>query len=85
MHPAELRDRARKEIEELGSEPIDRATRTPWREERRGAPVLLAALADYDSALLRRATLEEANTKLDAEARALLLDSARMECGPSPD
>ena len=37
MHPTELRDRARKEIEELGPESSDRSARTLWREERRGA------------------------------------------------
>jgi hypothetical protein len=81
MHPAELRDRARTEIEELGLEPIEQSARTLWREERRGALVLLAALADYDPALLLRATLEDADTRLDAETRALLLDTAQLECG----
>jgi hypothetical protein len=43
---------------------------------------LLAALADYDVALLRRATLKDADTPLDDDARALLLNAARLECPP---
>jgi hypothetical protein len=44
--------------------------------ERRGAIVLLSALADHDPAVLRRAALQIADELPDREARALLLDTA---------
>jgi hypothetical protein len=56
---AELRDRAKSELIELGPEPANPREREPWNEERRGAVVLLAALADYDADLLRRAATSE--------------------------
>jgi hypothetical protein len=67
-------------LAELGPEPSDRQERSLWREERRGALVLLAALADYDPALLRRAMLDGADDRLEPGARELLLDAARSEC-----
>ena len=45
MSPAELRDHALKEIDELGPEPSGPELEL-WREERWGAVVLLAGLAD---------------------------------------
>ncbi len=50
MEPAELRRRAREESDELGPEPVNPAERELWREERRGAVVFLAGLADDDAA-----------------------------------
>jgi hypothetical protein len=73
---ADLRTRARREAEELGPEPLERHDRALWREERRGAVVLLAALGDYDAALLRRAALDVADELSDQTARKLLLDAA---------
>lgn len=81
MNIGDLRERAREEAKELGPEPTDPAARALWREERRGAVVLLAALADYDPAFLRRAMLQASDLPADADVRALLLDAARDECG----
>jgi len=47
-----------------------------WREERRGAVLLLAALADHDAERLCRAATRE---WVAAGARDLLLDAAQ-EC-----
>jgi hypothetical protein len=71
-----LRARARQEADELGPEPLEPRERAQWQEERRGAVVLLAALADYDVAVLRRAALEVADELGDPGARSLLLDAA---------
>lgn len=65
MEPADLRRRAREEADELGSEPVNPAERALWREERWGAVVLLAGLADDDPALLRRAAIEVAGELAD--------------------
>jgi hypothetical protein len=56
---AELRDRAKAELFERGPAPANPRERELWNEERRGAVVLLAALADYDADLLRRAATSE--------------------------
>jgi hypothetical protein len=56
MDAHELRERAAAEILEFGPEPADPREREMCNEERRGAVVLLAALADYDADLLRRRT-----------------------------
>jgi hypothetical protein len=55
---------------------LDRREQSQWQEERRGAVVLLAALADYDAARLRRAALDVADELGDPGARSLLLDAA---------
>jgi hypothetical protein len=47
-------------------------------EERRGACVLLAGLADWDAALLKRAALGVANEWTNRDASALLLDAAQQ-------
>jgi hypothetical protein len=78
MEPADLRRRARAEADELGPEPADRAERELWREERRGAVVLLAGLADDDAASLRRAALQVAGEWVDRQVNALLLDAATL-------
>ncbi|HEV3451798.1 MAG TPA: hypothetical protein VG869_11410 [Acidimicrobiia bacterium] len=57
MDASELRAQAIQEADELGPEPIDRNEHALWLEERRGAIVLLSALADHDPAVLRRAAL----------------------------
>jgi hypothetical protein len=56
MDAHERRERA--EVGELGPIPADPREREMWAMERRGAIVLLAGLADWDAALLKRATLE---------------------------
>jgi hypothetical protein len=82
IEPADLRRRACEEADELGPEPANRAERELWREERRGAVVLLAGLADDDPAKLRRAALEVAGEWADRDVNALLLDAAALAgCG----
>jgi hypothetical protein len=76
MEPSELRGQAQQEADELGPEPLDSRERALWHEERRGALILLSALADYNSALLRRAALALAEDLSDPVARALLLEAA---------
>jgi hypothetical protein len=49
-----------------------------WREERWGAVVLLAGLADDDAELLRAAANEVASEWTDREAARLLLDAATL-------
>ncbi len=71
-------DRARREVDELGPEPRDRWERQRWREERRGAVILLAALADNDPTLLRQAALHSTDQKSAAAVRGLLLDARRL-------
>jgi hypothetical protein len=55
----DLRERAKAEILELGPEPGNPRERELRNEERRGAVVLHAALADYDADLLRRAATDD--------------------------
>jgi hypothetical protein len=74
---SELRARARREADELGPEPPG-AEAELWREERRGAVVLLAGLADDDVELLRQAANEMADEWADREAARLLLDAATL-------
>jgi hypothetical protein len=76
MEPSELRERAQREANELGPEPLDRRERVLWSEERRGCLILLDALADHDPALLRRAALAVAEDLSDPLARTLLLEAA---------
>ena len=57
MDVSELRERAAEEAAELGPIPADPREREMWAIERRGAVVLLAGLADWDAALLKRAGL----------------------------
>jgi hypothetical protein len=52
-------ERAKQELLELGAEPANVRGRQLWIEERHGACVLLAALADFDAELLRRAAATE--------------------------
>ena len=70
-----LRVRARQEADELGPEPPGGEAEL-WREERWGAVVLLAGLADEVPELLRRAASEVAAEWTDREAARLLLDAA---------
>ena len=49
-----------------------------WREERWGAIVLLAGLADDDAALLRAAANEVADEWASRPVRQLLLDAAQL-------
>jgi hypothetical protein len=73
---AELRTRAEREAVELGPEPIDPGERGAWCEERRGAVELLAALANWDSAQLRRAALMSVDERMRREVAELLLAAA---------
>jgi hypothetical protein len=68
--PEELRARAR----ELGPEPSDPHERELWFEERRGAVVLLAALAEWNQSLCRRAAFDA--DQWDPFVQRLLLDAA---------
>jgi hypothetical protein len=74
--PSELLARAVQEIDELGPAPVATSARAIWIEERRGAVELLAGLADWDGALLRRAALQLASEWSNAQASQLLLDAA---------
>jgi hypothetical protein len=74
MDASELRARARQEADELGPEPPGTEADL-WREERWGAVVLLAGLADDNVELLRQAANEIAAEWTDREA-ARLLDAA---------
>jgi hypothetical protein len=76
---AELRAQARAEADELGPIPLDPRERELWAEDRRGAIVLLASLAESNAQLLRRAALEPATEWTTREARDLLLEAA-LEC-----
>jgi hypothetical protein len=53
MDVDELRARAKAEVDELGPVPANPREHALWVEERRGAVVFLAALADYNRELLR--------------------------------
>jgi hypothetical protein len=75
MDASELRVRAREEADELGPQPPGTEADL-WREERWGAVVLLAGLADDDAELLRQAANQVAAEWADGEAARLLLDSA---------
>jgi hypothetical protein len=71
-----LRVRANQEIADVGTEPADAHERDQWREERRGAVVLLAKIVDRDAQLLRNAATGE---WVSTAARDLLIDAAQ-EC-----
>jgi hypothetical protein len=55
MDVTELRERAKAEAADVGPVPANPREHELWVEERRGAIVLLAALADHDRDLLRSA------------------------------
>ena len=77
MDATELRAHARQEADELGPEPPGREAEL-WREERCGAVVPLAGLADDDVERLRQAANEVATEWTDREAARLLLDAATL-------
>jgi hypothetical protein len=79
MAPGELKERAVREAQDLGPKPQSAPEQALWIEERRGAILLLAALADYDGALLRRATFAAVGDFLDNEGRWLLLYACHVE------
>jgi len=62
----------------LARSPADLAERALWREERRGAAVLLCGFTDDDARLLRRAAIEVAGEWADRRINALLLDAAGL-------
>jgi hypothetical protein len=78
MNPAELRDYARKEIDELRPEPAGPELEL-WREEWWGAIVLLAGLADDNAELLSAA----ANEVADMWASHVQFLSAQAPTGPT--
>jgi hypothetical protein len=77
MDALALRARASQEADELGPEPSG-AELELWREERWGAVVLLAGLADDDVELLRQAANETAAEWTGREAARLWLDAATL-------
>jgi hypothetical protein len=77
MDALELRARACREADELGPEPPGTEAEL-WREERWGAVVLLAGLADDNVELLRQAANQVATEWTDREAARLLLDAATL-------
>ena len=76
MTADELRARAGEEAAELGPEPADPRDREMWAAERHGAVVLLASLAEWDVALLRRAAMQTAAEWADRTATDLLAAAA---------
>jgi hypothetical protein len=77
MDASELRARARQEVDELGPEPSG-AELELWCEERRGAVVLVAGLADDDAELLRQAANQVASEWTAREAVRLLSGAATL-------
>jgi hypothetical protein len=77
MDVSELRARARQEADELDPEPAGTEAER-WREDRFGAVVLLAGLADDDAKLLRQAANGVAAEWADQRAARLLLDAATV-------
>ena len=69
--------RAREEADELGPEPPGTEAEL-WREERWGAVVMLADLADDNVELLREAATQVASEWTDREAARLLVDAATL-------
>jgi len=76
MDVIEFRTRAKQEAAELGPVPANPREHGIWVEERRGATVLLAGLADWNRQLLRSAATGE---WVSITARDLLL-AAMNEC-----
>jgi len=76
----ELRVLTATEVVELGPEPARPRDFETWRAERHGAAVLLAAAAEWDESLLRRAALSRAGGRTNHEVAELLLDASN-ECG----
>ncbi len=72
MDPAELRQRAAELEAELWAD---------QPEDRRGAAELLAAFADYNPALLRRALLGEAGSSAGRDLFADAIECAKDESG----
>jgi hypothetical protein len=76
VNRAELRECANEEAADLGPLPLLLSERFRWMTERDGAIELLAAYADWDSALLRQASLGAADAQADGSARDLLIEAA---------
>jgi hypothetical protein len=76
MDGIELRERAKQEADELGPVPANPREHEIWIEERRGAIVLLAGLADWNRQLSRSAATGE---WVSITVRNLLL-AAMHEC-----
>jgi hypothetical protein len=84
MIASQLRASAETEANDLGPEPPSRKDRSVWLEELRGAIELLAALADWDGTLLRRAALGVASESTGQHGRELLIEAAKIadQIGP---
>ena len=76
MNINELRLHASRAVIDLGPEPVDPVDYALWVEQRGGAAVLLATLADNDCDMLRRTAIGE---WVPTAARDLLLASM-SEC-----
>ena len=77
MTPAELRDYALKEIDELSPEPSG-AELALWREERAGVPSSSSPRLADDGELLRQAANQAASEWTDRDAARLLVDAATL-------
>jgi hypothetical protein len=80
MDLGELHTRAAREVDALGPEPHRRADFEVWAAQRHGAAVLLAAVAEWDARLLRRAAFDAVGELTNRDAAELLLDASNA-CG----
>jgi hypothetical protein len=81
----DLRVRANRELADLGPEPDDPHDHALWVEERRGAVILLAELADNDSQLLRdAATGEWVHLAHETSSSTRRRSARRRESGADP-
>jgi hypothetical protein len=80
MSPQELRDRAARKVTDLGPTPPTPRNAVRWRERRDSALLTLAALADWDAALLRQAA-QFCHKDSEALVRGLLFEA----CGYCPN
>jgi hypothetical protein len=81
--PRALFRRALVEVDELGPRPCS-GPRWPWEDRRRQAMRRLAALADFDPYLLRRAALVKARPTRRDKAAAQLLNDATYYAWRAP-
>ena len=76
IEPAALRRRAVVEAATLGERPRDPAQRALWLDRRRSSVELIAALADWDRAVIRGAVIDVPGPEDNLVALALLRDAA---------
>ena len=72
--PSDLLARAVREVDDLGPSPATGRARVQWREQRGRAAITLAALADWNTALLSQTALL-AEGENDGDARVLLREA----------